>query len=144
MTKVMTNFKNEIYKRLEKLIIESRLSTQRKEINKLYAGSVTNNEGKAIKKLSDFHISFIDLLMEKNDTLYQLYFDELKIQAKKYFEDDVDSDVNVETDIGFYELIIPNEKDGDDWEIHFTTELQEEIFHVFFNGWTFEEIAISS
>jgi hypothetical protein len=143
MTKVMTDLKNEIYTRLEKLIIENRLSTQRKEINKLYLGSVANNEGKTIKKLSDFHISFIALLMEKNDTLHQLYFNELKIQVKKYFEDDVDSDLNVETDIGFYSLIVPDD-DDDDWEIHLTTELQEEIFHVFFNGWTFEGIAISS
>ena len=139
----MTTFKSEILARLDILKTEKKLDIKRKKYSKTYLGSADEENGSEIAEFNDFQIAFIDLFEEKNSQLVEQFQEVLETQLKEIVEPDDLSKINLDEDVGFYNLIIPQQGGSDEWSIELATSFDETIFHVFFTGWKFENLGLT-
>lgn len=139
----MTPFRKEIAERLELLKMKNKLHSTKKRQSKIYLGSADEENGVKIVELSEFQIAFIDLFEEKNIQLGMQFHEILKADVKSAVDPDVFDKINLDEDVGFYNLVVPAEKGSDEWSVELATSFDETIFHVYFTGWTFQSIGVT-
>ena len=133
----MTTFKEDILERLHQLKAEKKLTSKRKTFSKIYIGSVSEENGTEISKLSEFQIAFIDLFTEKNIQLGEQFSERLENEVKRIVEPEDLLNINLDEDVGFYSLTVPEEGGNDEWSVELATSFDETIFHAYFTGWNF-------
>jgi len=139
----MTKFKKDILGRLEQLKSKKLLNAKTKTFNKTYLGSVSEENGAEISKLNEFQIAFIDLFEDKNIELGKLFSGVLESEIKQIIEPENLEKINLDEDIGFYCLKVPQEDGNDEWTIELATSFDETIFHCNFTGWDFHSLDLT-
>lgn len=139
----MTAFKKEIIERVELLKEENLFNGKKKEYSKIYTGSASEENGDKIKKLDEFQVAFIDLFHEKNSELGTQFHNVLENYLKEMVDENGLNKINLDEDIGFYNLIIPQQQGTDEWSIELASSFDETIFHAYFDGWQFQNLGLT-
>lgn len=139
----MTPFISDITERLNELKSKNILKLKTIEYSTKYIGSASEENGKEITKLNDFQIAFINLFEEKNAELVEQFHLILENDLKKLVEPAEFEKINLDEDVGFYSLTIPQENGNDEWNIALATSFDETIFHAYFTGWQFQNLGLT-
>jgi hypothetical protein len=139
----MTQFNKEIVDRINQLKTEKKLTVKHKSYNKIYRGSINEEDGDQITRLTDLHVAFIDLFTERNKQLGEQFRKRLESEIKDLVEPEQFQNINPDEDIGFYNLNVPKEDGNDEWSVELATSYDETIFQAYFKGWEFYNLGVT-
>ena len=95
------------------------------------------------KVLSDFSVAFLDLYQENASLLLDSYFSSLQEKLTESYQHTEEShlqSLTVEDDLSIHSIDFPKSKDQSEWQINYEMDLDNKIFHVYFEGWKFKTI----
>ena len=95
------------------------------------------------KFLSDFGVAFLDLYHEKASFLLDSYISSLQenlTECYQHTEEQHLRSLTVEDDLSIQSIDFPKSKNQSEWEINYEMDLDDTIFHVYFEGWKFKTI----
>jgi hypothetical protein len=98
------------------------------------------------KLLSDFSIAFLDLYQEKALLLLDSYISALQENLAESYQHTEEShlqSLTVEDDLSIQSIDFPESKDQPEWQINYEMDLDDKIFHVYFEGWKFKTVDAS-
>ncbi|MGZ5134025.1 MAG: hypothetical protein ACXWCG_02700 [Flavitalea sp.] len=93
--------------------------------------------------LTDFSIAFLDLYHEKASILHDGYIESLQenlAECYRFTEVQQLRSLNVEDDLSIHSIDFPKSEDHTEWQINYEMDLDDKIFHVYFEGWNFKTI----
>jgi|GEM_PF-5670998 len=93
--------------------------------------------------LSDFNVAFLGLYHENASMLRESYISILQdnlTECYKNAEEDHLTALTVEDDLSIHSIIFPIDENQTEWEISYEMDLDDTIFHVYFEGWRFKTI----
>lgn len=98
------------------------------------------------KVLSDFSVAFLDLYQEDASVLLDSYHSSLQENLSESYQHTEEShlqSLTVEDDLSIHSIDFPTGKDQSEWQINYEMDLDDKIFHVYFEGWKFKTIDAS-
>ncbi len=98
------------------------------------------------KLLSDFNVAFLDLYQEKASSLLDSYISSLQENLSESYQHTEEShlqSLTVEDDLSIQSIDFPESKDQPEWQINYEMDLDDKIFHVYFEGWKFKTVDAS-
>jgi hypothetical protein len=98
------------------------------------------------KFLSSFSVAFLDLYQEKASLLLDSYMSALQenlTECYQHAEEQHLRSLTVEDDLSIHSIDFPKSKNQSEWELNYEMDLDDTIFHVYFEGWKFKTIGMS-
>jgi len=95
------------------------------------------------KFLSNFSVAFLMLYKENASMLLESYIETLQdnlSECYQHAEDEHLKSLTVEDDLSIHSIDFPNKENQSEWSINYEMDLDDTIFHVYFEGWRFKTI----
>ncbi len=138
----MDTFIQEIFHR-ENELKQGNLKKMKGEILNEFKSILPDDYKRGDKLLSDFSIAFLDLYQEKALLLLDSYISALQENLAESYQHTEEShlqSLTVEDDLSIQSIDFPKSKDQSEWQINYEMDLDDKIFHVYFEGWKFKTV----
>ncbi len=117
------------------------------EIFKTFSPTLPHDYKHKDRHLSDFSVAFLDLYKENASILLESFISVLQDNLTEYYkhsEEEHLRSLTVEDDLSIHSIDFPKNENHTEWEINYEMDLDDTIFHVYFEGWRFKEISHTS
>ncbi|MBC7829921.1 MAG: hypothetical protein H7122_19400 [Chitinophagaceae bacterium] len=95
------------------------------------------------KFISDFSVAFLDLYRENASILLDSYKSALHenlTECYQHSEEQHLGSLTVEDDLSIHSINFPKSKTQSEWELNYEMDLDDTVFHLYFEGWKFKTI----
>ena len=125
----------------------SDFKNKKTEISRIFWQTLPFDYKNRQEYLTDFSVAFLDLYNEKASILLDDYIESLQenlTESYQFTEVQQLRSLHVEDDLSIHSIDFPKSENQTEWQINYEMDLDNKIFHVYFEGWNFKSIGQTS